>query len=54
MSCLNVTQLQEVTADEAASTRPPGISLGFPNCSRFCSKIQLKKHYNKLTLINTQ
>lgn len=43
MSCLNVTQLQEVTADEAASVPPSGISLGFSNRSRFPPKIQFKK-----------
>lgn len=40
MSCLNVSQLQEVTADEAASIRPPGISFGFSNCCTFLSKVQ--------------
>lgn len=55
MSCLNVTQLQEVAADDAAPSRPSGISLGFSNRSRVLSKIQFKnKHYNKLPLMNTQ
>lgn len=54
MSCLNVSRLQEVTADEAASIPPPGTSLGFPSRSRFLPKIQFKKKkdYNKLALLN--
>lgn len=49
MSCLNVSRLQEVTADEAASIRPPGTSFGFPD---FTLKYNKKKDYNKLALLN--
>lgn len=46
MSCLNVSRLQEVTADEAASIRPPGTSFGFPDFT-------LKYNKKKRIIINS-